>query len=93
MKCQSVVLQLLTKAGLLNVPAWYAAGKVSAEQSGIDWRASLLFIALAEQTLNSKPVQVMATKISMLRLWRMQGRCCSCSLHSRTLWRSSGTRT
>ena len=35
-----VTLQILTKAGVLNVPAWYAAGKVSAEQSNIDWRES-----------------------------------------------------
>lgn len=35
-----VTLQILTKAGVLNVPAWYAAGKVSADQSNIDWRES-----------------------------------------------------
>ncbi len=34
-------MQLLTKAGVLNVPAWYAAGKVADETDGIDWRASL----------------------------------------------------
>jgi hypothetical protein len=28
-------LQVLTKAGVLNVPEWYEAGKVSAEQTGI----------------------------------------------------------
>jgi light-harvesting complex I chlorophyll a/b binding protein 5 len=38
-----LIPSLLTKAGVLNVPAWYAAGKVSAEQSNIDWRA-LLFV-------------------------------------------------
>ena len=27
--------QVLTKAGVLNVPEWYEAGKVSAEQTGI----------------------------------------------------------
>ena len=31
-------LQLLTKAGLLDVPAWYVAGKVANDQSGIDYR-------------------------------------------------------
>jgi hypothetical protein len=35
-----LTLQILTKVGVLNVPAWYAAGKVSAEQSNIDWRES-----------------------------------------------------
>lgn len=29
------MLQILTKAGALNVPEWYEAGKVSAESSGI----------------------------------------------------------
>lgn len=27
--------QILTKLGVLNVPEWYDAGKVSAEQTGI----------------------------------------------------------
>ena len=36
----TLTLQILTKVGVLNVPAWYAAGKVSAEQSNIDWRES-----------------------------------------------------
>ncbi len=35
-----LTLQILTKVGVLNVPAWYAAGKVSAEQSNIYWRES-----------------------------------------------------
>jgi Chlorophyll A-B binding protein len=30
-----VHVQALTKAGVLNVPEWYEAGKVSAEQTGI----------------------------------------------------------
>jgi hypothetical protein len=35
--CASV-LQVLTKAGVLNVPVWWEAGKVSAEQTGIPTR-------------------------------------------------------
>jgi light-harvesting complex I chlorophyll a/b binding protein 5 len=38
-----LIPSLLTKAGVLNVPAWYAAGKVADETDGIDWRA-LLFV-------------------------------------------------
>ena len=35
-------LQILTKAGLLDVPAWYVAGKVANDQSGIDYREFLM---------------------------------------------------
>jgi hypothetical protein len=35
---------VLTKAGVLNVPEWYEAGKVSAEQTGIalgEWNTAI----------------------------------------------------
>jgi hypothetical protein len=34
-RCVLCAVQLLTKAGLLNVPEWYEAGKVSIETCGI----------------------------------------------------------
>jgi hypothetical protein len=43
-----VWLQVLTKAGVLNVPEWYEAGKVSAEHTGI---------ALGERTQSIAPAE------------------------------------